>query len=88
VLPWSTEVAELLAALQAALPHAPPPDQQHVHYPAMLYTTVARLLAPARRPDTSWATGEVCVVVGCCCAVPEGNRWCWRLRWWPLRLPH
>jgi hypothetical protein len=58
VLPGSQEVATLRAALQAALPRAPPPEQQHVRSPAMLYTTVARLLAPARRPDSRARVGK------------------------------
>lgn len=47
VLPGSGEPAALRQALRTALPHAPPPQDQAVTQPAMLHTTVARLLAPA-----------------------------------------
>lgn len=52
VLPGSTEPAVLREALRASLPQAPPAEQQPVRFPAMLHTTVGRLLAPPRRPDS------------------------------------
>lgn len=59
VLPGSTEPAVLRDALHASLPQAPPSDQQPVQYPAMLYTTVGRLLSPPRRPDSPGHPGMV-----------------------------
>lgn len=59
VLPGSTEPAVLRSALQTSLPHAPPLEEQPVQYPAMLYTTVGRLLSPPRRPDADGMPGMV-----------------------------
>lgn len=50
VLPEGGEPALLRAALSKALPDAPPKDAQMVKEPAMLHTTLARLLQP-RLPD-------------------------------------
>ncbi len=50
MLPSSGEPEELRASLRHALPRAPAPSKQAIQEPAMLHTTIARLLAPARRP--------------------------------------
>jgi hypothetical protein len=59
VLPGSTEPAVLRDALHASLPQAPPADQQPVQFPAMLYTTVGRVLSPPRKPDHPGQPGMV-----------------------------
>jgi hypothetical protein len=64
VLPGSTEPAVLREALRASLPQAPPAEQQPVRFPAMLHTTVGRLLAPPRRPDSPGHPGMVCCGCG------------------------
>ncbi|GBG00104.1 hypothetical protein Rsub_12845 [Raphidocelis subcapitata] len=58
VLPGSGEPEDIRASLRHALPHAPPPAQQAVREPAMLHTTVARLLSPARRPAAARRRGR------------------------------
>lgn len=58
VLPGSGEPEEIRASLRHALPNAPPPAQQAVREPAMLHTTVARLLSPARRPAAARPRGR------------------------------
>ncbi len=50
VLPGGGEPAVLRQALAAALPGAPPKEGQMVREPAILHTTVARLLAPLKSP--------------------------------------
>lgn len=50
VLPSSGRPEELRASLRHALPRAPEPRHQAIQELAMLHTTIARLLAPARRP--------------------------------------
>ncbi|PNH05211.1 hypothetical protein TSOC_008567 [Tetrabaena socialis] len=51
VLPEGGEPALLRAALGAALPNAPPREAQMVKEPAMLHTTIARLLQPPPSQD-------------------------------------
>lgn len=50
VLPGSGEPQDLRASLRHALPRAPDPSKQAVQEPTILHTTIARMLAPARRP--------------------------------------
>ncbi|KAG2493462.1 hypothetical protein HYH03_008279 [Edaphochlamys debaryana] len=54
VLPGGGEPALLRAALGEALPNAPPKEAQMVKEPAMLHTTIARLLQP---PTAKGAAG-------------------------------
>jgi hypothetical protein len=51
VLPTGGEPAVLRQALGAALPNAPPKEGQMVREPAILHTTVARLLSPLKSPS-------------------------------------
>lgn len=61
VLPDGGEPAELREALRQALPHAP--KQQMVHEPAILHTTIARVLA---MPSVQQAGDQqVSVLRGC-----------------------
>jgi hypothetical protein len=53
----SGEPEELRARLRAALPRAPPPGAQAVRDPSVLHTTIARLLAPPRRPSARGSGG-------------------------------
>ena len=55
VLPGGGEPGDLRASLRAALPRAPPAAAQAVREPALLHVTLARLLAPARRPGLAAA---------------------------------
>lgn len=50
VLPGSGEPTVIRAALQTALPTAPPRNKQLVTEASILHLTIARLLAPARLP--------------------------------------
>ncbi|EFJ51029.1 hypothetical protein VOLCADRAFT_88255 [Volvox carteri f. nagariensis] len=62
VLPEGGEPALLRAALGAALPNAPPREAQMVKEPAMLHTTVARLLKPPPR-FASASPGSITAVI-------------------------
>ncbi|KXZ47400.1 hypothetical protein GPECTOR_35g838 [Gonium pectorale] len=59
VLPDGGEPALLRAALGAALPNAPPREAQMVKEPAMLHTTVARLLLPPNSTQLAAAAAAV-----------------------------
>lgn len=54
-----TEPAVLRSALASALPDAPGPEAQMVREPAMLHTTLARLLAPPQGAGGAGAGGGV-----------------------------
>jgi len=57
VLPGSGEPADLRAAIAAALPQAPKPEQQVIKDGAILHMTLARLLAPAQHSRDSQSRG-------------------------------
>ena len=58
VLPIGGEPALLRAALGVALPNAPPREAQMVKEPAMLHTTIARLLRPPAAASASGGSGS------------------------------
>lgn len=49
---------ELRAALRSALPNAPPHDAQMVKEPALLHTTLARLLRPPSPAELGIGGGQ------------------------------